>query len=485
MSDSPKNLKIPVLRHRFGQALVTLTDAVTKRRRDFYLGPQGTPASRELYFRVIAEWEAAGRRWPMLQPDTPTASDPNALSVGELVRRYWHWAKGYYHYRRAGALKGALRLLRKYYGHTPATDFGPRKLRLLRDEMVRGDPNPERPRRPWSRKYVNSQVQCLRHVFKWAAARELAPVTVHQALCTLEPLKRGRTTARENRKVGPVPQHLLDATLPHLNDQVRALVELQRLTGARPGELLGLRPCDLQMDNKRRVWTCRPEQHKNAFREQERVLYFGPRAQDILNKYVGNRPTTAYLFSPAEAEAKRRAELHAERDTPLSCGNRPGTHRQQKPCRKPGDHYTTDSYRRAIEYACEQAFPPPGDLAWRVPETSAAWWKRLTKEQHAEVRACRRQGRPIPEALQRKEGETREEWMDRLTPEQKSELKAWRREHRWHPHQLRHNAATELRQKFGLEAAQLALGHASAQVTDAVYAERDEAKVVAIMRKIG
>jgi integrase len=65
------------------------------------------------------------------------------------------------------------------------------------------------------------------------------------------------------------------------------------------------------------------------------------------------------------------------------------------------------------------------------------------------------------------------------------DLKAWRRSHRWHPHQLRHNAATLLRREFGLEAAQLTLGHASAQITDAVYAERDRAKVIEIMRKIG
>jgi integrase len=42
-----------------------------------------------------------------------------------------------------------------------------------------------------------------------------------------------------------------------------------------------------------------------------------------------------------------------------------------------------------------------------------------------------------------------------------------------------------IRKACGLEAAQLALGHASAQITDAVYAERDHAKVIEVMRKIG
>lgn len=50
-------------RHDRNQAIVTLTDAVTKWRRDYWLGEPGSPQSREMYHRVIAEWEANdGRR---------------------------------------------------------------------------------------------------------------------------------------------------------------------------------------------------------------------------------------------------------------------------------------------------------------------------------------------------------------------------------------------------------------------------------------
>ena len=42
----------------------------------------------------------------------------------------------------------------------------------------------------------------------------------------------------------------------------------------------------------------------------------------------------------------------------------------------------------------------------------------------------------------------------------------------WHPNQLRHTRATEVRGAYGLEAAQVALGHARANVTE-VYAERN------------
>src|SRR5262249_19560980 len=43
---------------------------------------------------------------------------------------------------------------------------------------------------------------------------------------------------------------------------------------------------------------------------------------------------------------------------------------------------------------------------------------------------------------------------------------------RWHPNRLRHTFATEARERFGLEAAQVLLGHTKANVTE-VYAERD------------
>lgn len=55
---------------------------------------------------------------------------------------------------------------------------------------------------------------------------------------------------------------------------------------------------------------------------------------------------------------------------------------------------------------------------------------------------------------------------------------------RWHPHQLRHAAGTRFRAAYGLEAAQLLLGHARADVTE-VYAERDEKAVLDVVRKVG
>jgi integrase len=49
---------------------------------------------------------------------------------------------------------------------------------------------------------------------------------------------------------------------------------------------------------------------------------------------------------------------------------------------------------------------------------------------------------------------------------------------------LRHTAATLIRKEFGLEAAQVILGHTAADVTQ-VYAERDLAKGLSVAKLIG
>lgn len=444
--------KTPSYRKRKGytQALVTLTDSRTRKRRDFWLGEYGTPASRESYHRIIAAWEANGRCWP--EPETPDgeehADDPVSKTITLVIDAYWQWAEQYYQPNESGTLRVVLRLLREYYGTTPAIDFGPKKLRHLREAMIVGAPEADPPRPAWSRKYINQHVQRIKRMFRWAASHELIPADVHRALDTVESLKRGRTKAREGKRVEPVPAERIKKVRPFLSRQVNALIDLQLLTGARPGELLSLRPIDLHMDDDAGVWTYSPKEHKNQFRGQERVIYLGPRAQQVIRPFLADRPIDAFLFSPAEAEAERRAALHAARKAPMSCGNRPGTNRADEPQRSAGDRYTSPSYYVAIRRACDQAFLPPAPIAKRDDETIAKWNARLTSKQ-------------------------------------KDQLNAWRKAHRWHPHQLRHNAATEIRKAFGLEAAQLALGHASAQITDAIYAERDHAKVIEVMRRVG
>ena len=92
-------------------------------------------------------------------------------------------------------------------------------------------------------------------IFRWAASEELIPVEVHQALATVESLKKGRTTAPEPKPIMPVELEIVDRTMEHLCDVVRDMIRVQWLTGMRPGEVCNVRPCDI--DRSTDVWEYR------------------------------------------------------------------------------------------------------------------------------------------------------------------------------------------------------------------------------------
>ncbi len=410
------------LHKRSGQAVVTLAG------RDFYLGRFGTrrtsPESWAKYDRLVGEWLAGGRR-------VLADKSENDVTIDELIDAYWTHAQTYYRRPDGSAsdeqccIKQGLRVLRRLYGETRAIDFGPLAFESVRDAMVRCE---------WVRTSINKHMGRLRHMFKWAVSKELIPASVYQALATVPGLKAGRSDARESSPVRPVPDDIVERTLPYLSPTVAAMVQIQRLTGARPGEICMMRTCDI--DRSGATWLYKPATHKTAILGKEREIPIGPRAQRVLQPFLKLLNAQAYVFSPREAEADRREVRHRERKTPLNAGNAPGTNKKHKPKWAPGDRYTTCTYRQSIQRACERAFQPPPPLGRRDDES---------------VRA----------------------WQARLSPEERLQVRKWQRQFLWHPHQLRHTRATEVRRQYGAEKARSLLGHATLSATE-IYAERDQ-----------
>jgi integrase len=427
-----RSTSIPSYRRKtFGNreiAVVTLSDRWTRRRRDVWLGRWGSEASRQKYLRVLAEWESSGRRL-----DDHPATEPGAMTIAELCHAYREAAIVAYSASEVASVDKVIRLLLDYSGATPAAAFGPKALRMIRSAMIDGRKREDGHwvRRPWSRSHINRQVHRVRRIFKWAASHELLAVSIYEALRTVEPLRRGRTAARESAPITCAPAEAIEAAKRYVSRQVAAMIDLQLLTGMRPGEVTSLRPCDIDAGGK--VWLYRPIQHKGTWQDRGRTIYLGPRAQDVLAPFLGRR-IDAYCFCPAEADNERRDVLHALRITPMNQGNKPGTHCATEPERQPGERYSVKSYGRSIARACSQADRYAKEAAKEASVTIAAG-SRLVAH--------------------------------------------------WHPHQLRHNYATNVRREFGLEAAAILLGHASATVTDAVYAQRDEGKALAIVEKVG
>jgi integrase len=140
------------------------------------------------------------------------------------------------------------------------------------------------------------------------------------------------------------------------------MVRLQLLTGCRPAEVCLLRPVDIDMGDPS-CWVYRPGsdhgthgKHKTAHHGHERMVFLGPRAQEVLRPHLGTK-VDAYCFCPAESEARRNAARREKRRSPMTPSQRTRKPKARRR-RAPGDRYDTHGYRRAIKRACRRAGVP-------------------------------------------------------------------------------------------------------------------------------
>lgn len=338
-----------------GQAVVTLNG------RDHYLGPHGSPESRAEYDRLLVLYLAHGRELPASEARAFSRrherDEPESLTIAELIHRFLEHCDS--EYRRADGsasreirnVELAARPLFESFPDLPALEFGPKALRAYMELLVD---------RGLTRNTVNQRAGIVRRMFKWAVAQELLPGNAYEALRAVDGLKRGRSRAHDCEPVRPVPVSDVEATLPHLSGPVAAMVELQLRTGMRPGEIVQMRPCDLDRPrNADGVWEYRPAQHKNDWRGHERVVPLGPECQRILAPFLHERPDASPCFDPRERFARPSQAAHEAGTLPrlTRAPRHPG--RQQKTARKVNDHYTTVTYAQAIRRACAKAGVTP------------------------------------------------------------------------------------------------------------------------------
>ena len=87
-------------------------------------------------------------------------------------------------------------------------------------------------------------------VFRWGVAEQLVSVDIFQAISTLTALRQGRCGAPSHGPVRPYPDKHIEKSKQHVACQVAAIIDLQRLAGARAGERMIMRSVDLNMNGK-------------------------------------------------------------------------------------------------------------------------------------------------------------------------------------------------------------------------------------------
>lgn len=414
-----KNLIPSYRRHKAsGQAIVTLSG------KDVYLGKYNSAASRAAYNKTIAEWTAHGGTLPADQSDD--------LTITELAAAFMRHAALYYRgpdgrqTTEVANYRPVVRRLKALYGRTSAANFGPLALKAVRQAMIDDG---------LARNTINKGVNRIRRMFKWAVENQIVAPSVLHGLQAIAGLRHGRSKAKETPRTMPVPDAFVDAVLPFVSSQVGAMIQLLRLTAMRSGEVTIMRGTDI--DTRDKVWVFTPATHKTAWRGHERKIYLGPQAQAIVKPFL-KRDLSAFIFSPADAEADRNRRrfgvVSADRRTRVyPCELRIRERRRAaRKGRKMRQRYTTDTFLQAVVYGISNA----------------------NKARLADAKA-------------------------RGIDADKVELIP-----RWHPHQLRHGAATMLRREHGIETARVILGHRSSSQTE-TYAEIDHARAVDLMARIG
>lgn len=243
------------------------------------------------------------------------------------------------------------------FGSLRASDFRARHMAMVREAMLAESAKRERERdrgaraRKLSRQTINSRFYKARSAFKVAAAIGLIDEDVVARLKVAEGVDRGDKRVRRTEPKARISRAQVEATLAKLPPAVGDVVRLQLHTGARPTEILTMRP--IEIDRSGPVWIFTPANHKSAHLEIDRHIFIGEEGQQILERHLSRSlAVAAPIFTQgmiaddtkrryrAIATTPRRHEVSAEGDPRI---------------KYPERAWTVEKYRDAVNRACARA----------------------------------------------------------------------------------------------------------------------------------
>jgi integrase len=287
MARKPNVFPSYLLHQPTGQARVRIDG------KDHYLGEYGSEESRIRYGELIAKHAGGVPIDPFTKPNrgrTTTIEPEAGLTINELVLAFMRHA--HTHYVKNGkptseihCLKSVTRHLVNLYGFNLVDSFGPMMLKAVRQKFVDSG---------WVRDTCNKGVKRIRTIFKWGVENEMVSPATLQGLQAVAPLLAGRTEAKDNPDRLPATDEQIEAVKPHVSQLVKDLIDVQRFTGARAGELLLLTP--EKLDTTGNVWLFHVDGHKTEHHGHTRVIAIGANAQVVLKRRMKKLKPTDRIF---------------------------------------------------------------------------------------------------------------------------------------------------------------------------------------------
>lgn len=165
----------------------------------------------------------------------------------------------------------AIRDCNKLFSSMPAKEFLPPQLKAVRAEIIKSG---------CVRRTANKRTQQLIKMFQWAVEEGYAEPAQWHRLQAVETIQEGQFGAVDRPKKQPVPDDLFARTLDLLRPEQRDAIQVLALTGMRTGELLAMRPQDVDMTG--RHWFYTTSRHKTAKKTGATTILIPEPAADIL-----------------------------------------------------------------------------------------------------------------------------------------------------------------------------------------------------------
>ena len=377
--------KPPTLRNKDGCYVANFYKP-SGRRSTISFGPVGPRTLGEIH-AAFGQWLDLYERHPhkVLACKSPYEAiaqilNPRAIvTVDQLLDKYLEWTDGQSSPRRDGRTHPDVERLNRLkrflapFGEWTVSDFGSEELRAVQMAMVkyRYRYGKKGRKKPYTRGGINKTISYVHKAWKWGIGREIVTEAQCQRLREVRPLRPGQTSAKDHRKRAPVTEEEFRKVLGGLTTVVADMLRLIWITAMRPAEARRMRPFDILRDDKE-CWVYIPGRdadvvgdHKTAYLQRIRAIPLTSVAQSILKPRIKKFSSTDYVFRPEDAMQEMRDRRTADRQTALSCGNRPGSNRKEHPMIKPGKMYRRGSFCNAVERACERTEVPvftPYDL---------------------------------------------------------------------------------------------------------------------------
>jgi len=165
-----------------------------------------------------------------------------------------------------------------------------------------------------SRPYINKLLGYVGQFARWAAEYGLAPASIVQEVDAVRKLRRGAHGATEPERVEPASADLVELVRSQMRPQLRAYLDMMRLTGMRPGEARIMRAGDCELvATDAMVYT--PRRHKTAHHGRARYIAIVGPAFDLTNRLIHQVRSSSlyqdaeYLFSPDGSGRRPYAEF--------------------------------------------------------------------------------------------------------------------------------------------------------------------------------